>query len=176
MNGTEQLGASFLSARCHSPKCTLRVQVQSTNSECKPKGAVKSQSKMRALPSDLSLVSRRRGFLRQPQPLVIQQRRTTCQKLGSITITPLVTTRRRHTISMRRQNTTRPRSAKKPRTTHTWLTDTVNRQFITQPRPQNFTRSSTTTGQHSLPRTIQRKKAPLRSGMKQQPRRGEEAD
>jgi hypothetical protein len=27
-----------------------------------------------------------------------------------------------------------------------------------------------------LPRTIQRKKAPLRSGMKQQPRRGEEAD
>lgn len=68
MNGTEQLGASFLSARCHSPECTLRVQVQSTNSECKSKGAVKSQSKMRALPSDLSLVSRRRGFLRQPQP------------------------------------------------------------------------------------------------------------
>jgi hypothetical protein len=78
----------------------------------------------------------------------IQHKEPTCQRPGSTTITPLVTTRRRPTISTRQQNITRPRSAKKPRITHTWLTATANRQFITHPKPPNFTLRGTTAGRN----------------------------
>ena len=46
--------------------------------------------------------------------------------------------------SKRQRNTTRPRSTKRLRITYTWLTDTINTQFITTPRPRNCMPNSVT--------------------------------
>src|SRR5581483_10629771 len=56
--------------------------------------------------------------------------------------------RRPPIITMRRQNTIRPKNTKRLHTTHTLLMDTINTQFITGLKPQNSMPNSAIVRQH----------------------------
>src|SRR5581483_11740181 len=92
----------------------------------------------------------------------ICQRRPACQRRGSITITPLVIMSGRPTITKKQRNTTRPRSTRRLRTTHTWLTDTINTQFNTTPKLRNCMLSSATAWRRPLPSKAPRRRVPLK--------------